>query len=192
MFSQEVEEIKSAMRSLFAKLDTLTHFHYTPKQKSAEVKIVRNVPSIAMEEVAPVGVSNADLLAPAEIVDPGKGELMTAAERTATDRKRLRREKKARKRAAARAKEQRNVENKSGAPVTSGNKKSSGIPAERAGKVKKSGDKKAKGDTKSVKSSTAFFTALQEEVKSQVNGDTKNQKKKKNEESRKSVAALKL
>merc|ERR1712142_457070 len=72
----EVESIKSAMHILFSKLDTLTHFHYTPKQKTAEVKIVRNVPSIAIEEVAPTAASNADLLAPAEVVDTAKGELM--------------------------------------------------------------------------------------------------------------------
>merc|ERR1712243_477018 len=49
----EVEEIKTMMNTLFRKLDSLTHLHYTPKQKSAELKIVRNIPSINMEEVAP-------------------------------------------------------------------------------------------------------------------------------------------
>ena len=29
----EVEDIRKSMRFLFAKLDTLTHFHYTPKMQ---------------------------------------------------------------------------------------------------------------------------------------------------------------
>lgn len=187
-----MEEIKAAMKNLFAKLDTLTHFQFTPKQKSAEVKIVRNVPSIAMEEVAPVGVSSADLLAPAEIVDPGKGELIAATERTETDRKRLRREKKARKRAAIKAKEQRQQERKTAGGDSVGakvNKKG----AEKIGKTKKStnSDKKSGGGDKSVKSSTAFFTALQDEVKSQVEGKT-SKKKKPKDAVKHSVAALKL
>merc|ERR1719186_58481 len=69
--SKEVEKIRSDMRSLFSKLDSLSHLHYTPKQKSAEVKIVRNIPSLTVEEVAPVSASNLTLLAPAEIVEKG-------------------------------------------------------------------------------------------------------------------------
>ena len=85
------------MHVLFRKLDSLTHLHYTPKQKSAELKIVRNMPTINMEEVAPVAASNATLLAPAEVVDKQKGELMDTMEKSETDRKRERREKKAKK-----------------------------------------------------------------------------------------------
>merc|ERR1719466_615218 len=103
----EVEEIKGMMNNLFRKLDSLTHLHYTPKQKSAELKIVRNIPSIAMEEVAPTAASNAALLAPAEVVDKKKGELMEDKEKTKTDKKRQRREKKAIKRAAIREREKR-------------------------------------------------------------------------------------
>ncbi len=179
------------MKSLFAKLDTLTHFMFTPNQKSAEVKIVRNVPSIAMEEVAPVGMSNAELLAPAEIVDPGKGELVSATERTDTDRKRLRREKKAKKRAAIREKQRKqNGVSKSSlggdSAETVGGKPGLKKHGEKSGKSKKSGEKS--GD-RSIKSSTAFFTALQDEVKSQAEGKVKKSKK---EGSKKSVAALKL
>merc|ERR550539_1658494 len=91
----EVVEIRSMMNSLFRKLDSLSHLHFTPKQKSAELKIVRNIPSIAMEEVAPVATTNAVLLAPEEVVDKKKGELMDDREKTKTDRKRNKREKKA-------------------------------------------------------------------------------------------------
>lgn len=64
---ETVQEIKNAMHELFRKLDNLTHLHYTPKQKSAELKIVRNLPTIAMEEVAPTAASNATLLGEALI-----------------------------------------------------------------------------------------------------------------------------
>lgn len=36
---KEVEQIRKDMNMLFAKLDTLTHFHYTPKNLNAEVKV---------------------------------------------------------------------------------------------------------------------------------------------------------
>ena len=86
---------------LFAKLDTLTHFHYTPKMSKAEVKIVRNAPTLAMEEVAPVAMSDAQLLAPQEVVDKRRGEEIGAGEKADTDKKRDRRKKKAAQRAKA-------------------------------------------------------------------------------------------
>merc|ERR1712203_500968 len=84
---EAVKEIKESMQVLFRKLDSLTHLHYTPKQKSAELKIVRNMPTINMEEVALVAASNATLLAPAEVVDKEKGELMEDKEKSKTDKK---------------------------------------------------------------------------------------------------------
>merc|ERR1712111_137862 len=104
---EAVKEIKESMHVLFRKLDSLTHLHYTPKQKSAELKIVRNIPSINMEEVAPTAASNATLLAPAEVVDKEKGEFMEDKEKSKTDKKRERRQKKAIKRATIREREKR-------------------------------------------------------------------------------------
>ena len=39
------------MKNLFAKLETLPHFHYTPKPVNPEVEIIHNVPTMAMERV---------------------------------------------------------------------------------------------------------------------------------------------
>ena len=45
------------MRKLFAKLDALTNLHYTPRGADApEVRIVKNVPSISMEEVSNIEI----------------------------------------------------------------------------------------------------------------------------------------
>ena len=71
------------------------------------MKIVRNIPSLTVEEVAPVSASNLMLLAPPEIVEKEKGELKEGEDREKTDKNRERREKKAKKRAARKERENR-------------------------------------------------------------------------------------
>lgn len=188
----EVQEIKTLMSTLFRKLDSLTHLHYTPKQKSAELKIVRNIPSINMEEVAPTAASNATLLAPAEVVDKQKGELMEVEEKSKTDKKRERREKKALKRAAIREKEKREALVAKLNPGL-GNKYSKGKMMKKLEEAEKQGQLitiKNKDKDKSVKTSKNFFTNLQEEVKTQVKERAAEKKKKTKENI--NIASLKF
>ena len=166
------------MNELFVKLDTLTHYHYTPKPVNADVKIVRNLPTLSMEEVAPTAMSDANLLAPQEIVDKKRGEDIGASERTETDKKRDRRLKKSKQRKVEKAKRQKEKLVDKLNPGL-GNKHSKKAvmkqieQAEKEGKVKTIKDK-----NKAVKSSTAFFNQLQNEAMSVV-GDAKKSKKKK-------------
>jgi len=187
----EVDEIKTMMNTLFRKLDSLTHLHYTPKQKSAELKIVRNIPSINMEEVAPTAASNATLLAPAEVVDKEKGELMEDKEKSKTDKKRERRQKKAIKRATIREREKREALVAKMNPGL-GNKYSKEKAMKKLEEAEKHGKVvtiKNKEKDKTVKTSKAFFTSLQDEVK--THGKEKAAKKRKTKENI-NIASLKL
>lgn len=70
------KEVKTMLKDLFSKLDALCNFHFTPKQAIPELKIVTNLPAIVMEEVAPVTISDSVLLAPEEIRNKPKGDVL--------------------------------------------------------------------------------------------------------------------
>ncbi|KAL1435533.1 hypothetical protein MTO96_000196 [Rhipicephalus appendiculatus] len=175
-------EIRTAMRDLFTKLDALSNFHMMPKPVSAEVKVVSNLPSLSVEEVTPVGVSDASLLAPQEVKTKQKGELVSKGERTRTQKLRERRLKKAlQKRRAAKA------NNKAGKVTEEKRKVIKATNTELAKPVK--GAKSAKGSKavkgksdkwaeKSLSSSKKFFERLQDQVTSAVAPAKKKTKKK--------------
>lgn len=93
-FSDEQKKEASVLfKKLCLKLDALSHFHFTPKPVIEDMSIQTNVPALAMEEIAPLAVSDAAMLAPEEVFS-GKGDIKEEAELTQEDRKRRRAHKK--------------------------------------------------------------------------------------------------
>ncbi|XP_020794561.1 U3 small nucleolar ribonucleoprotein protein MPP10 [Boleophthalmus pectinirostris] len=187
-------EIQKLMDTLFLKLDALSNFHFTPKPSVPEVKVVSNLPSIAMEEVAPVSVSDATLLAPEEVKEKNKaGDILGDTEKTTTDKKRERRHKKKVKRLKIQEKERRQKLKE--AQQTGQNKKPSKTKVtEDLKKLTKGGKAtllKDEGKDKALRSSQAFFSELQHQVKSQIKS-AKDQSSKKKKHKEVSASKLKL
>uniref|UniRef100_A0A1A8FMD2 U3 small nucleolar ribonucleoprotein protein MPP10 n=1 Tax=Nothobranchius korthausae TaxID=1143690 RepID=A0A1A8FMD2_9TELE len=177
-------EIQKLMDQLFIKLDALSNFHFTPKPPVPEVKVVSNLPSVTMEEVAPVSTSDATLLAPEEVKEKNKsGDLLGDTEKTSTDKKRDRRQKKKVKRLKIKEKEKRQ-KLKEASKAGENRKLSKAEVTENLKKLTKGGKAvilKDEGKDKALKSSQAFFSQLQDQVKSQIKGakDTSSKKKQK-------------
>ncbi|XP_038603063.1 LOW QUALITY PROTEIN: U3 small nucleolar ribonucleoprotein protein MPP10 [Tachyglossus aculeatus] len=186
-------EIQKMMDSLFLKLDALSNFHFTPKPPVPEIKVVSNLPAISMEEVAPVSVSDAALLAPEEVKEKNKaGDIKTSAEMTATDKKRERRKKKLRKRMKLKEKERRQKLLAQTKPELAKkfNKNVASAQLKKLTKAGKASLLKDEGKDKALKSSQAFFSQLQDQVKMQIREGKKVPKKRKQQEM--SVRKLKL
>ncbi|XP_042404659.1 U3 small nucleolar ribonucleoprotein protein MPP10-like, partial [Zingiber officinale] len=82
-------EATMLFKKISLKLDALSHFHFAPKPVIEDMSIQVNVPALVMEEVAPLAVSDAAMLAPEEIFH-GKGNIKEEAELTKEERKRRR------------------------------------------------------------------------------------------------------
>ncbi|CAL8158431.1 unnamed protein product [Prunus armeniaca] len=90
---KQKEEASKLFKKLCLKLDALSHFHFTPKPVIEDMTVQANIPALAMEEIAPVAVSDAAMLAPEEVFS-GKGDIKEEAELTQAERKRRRANKK--------------------------------------------------------------------------------------------------
>ncbi|XP_067352380.1 U3 small nucleolar ribonucleoprotein protein MPP10 [Channa argus] len=187
-------EIQKLMDTLFLKLDALSNFHFTPKPPVPEVKVVSNLPSITMEEVAPVSASNATLLAPEEIKEKNKaGDILGDTEKMSTDKKRERRHKKKLKHLKIKEKERRQ-KLKEASKIGDNKKPSKAEVRENLNKLTKGGKTtilKDEGKDKALRSSQAFFSQLQDQVKSQIKS-AKNESSKKKKHKEVSVSKLKL
>ncbi|KAM0979531.1 hypothetical protein ACFX13_015655 [Malus domestica] len=90
---KQKDEASKLFKKLCLKLDALSHFHFTPKPVIEDMSVQANVPALAMEEIAPVAVSDAAMLAPEEVFS-GKGDIKEETELTQAERKRRRANKK--------------------------------------------------------------------------------------------------
>lgn len=172
------------MLQLFYVIHHIYSLHSLHFQLKPELKVVTNAPAITIEEVAPVAVSDAMLLAPEEVQEKTP-ETKGDSEKTVTDRKHERRLKKKKQRMRAKEKEKhRKVVGKVKPGL--GNKYSKKAAMERLEKETKSGNvsivKEASGSERTLTTSSAFFSRLQDEVKEQLKTKKDSKKKKKKNE----------
>lgn len=90
---EQKEEIKTLFKGLCFKLDALSHFHFAPKPVVKEMGVREDVPALAMEEIAPIAVAEASLLAPEELF-AGQGAKLGQEELKLENRKLARARKK--------------------------------------------------------------------------------------------------
>ncbi|XP_076853010.1 U3 small nucleolar ribonucleoprotein MPP10 [Brachyhypopomus gauderio] len=186
-------DIQKHLDSIFLKLDALSNFHFTPKPHVPEVKVVSNLPAITMEEVTPVAASDGTLLAPEEIKEKNKaGDILGNLEKTSTDKKRERRLKKKVKRTNIKEREKRR-KLKEAARGGGAQKNTSRAEAEETlRKLTKGGKAKIltnDGMDKALRSSQAFFSQLQDQVRTEIRGSKSTASKKKKQ---REISASKL
>ena len=61
------KEIAVLVAGLCHQLDSLSNFHFTPKPPREEIRVHTRAPAISMEEIIPMGVSDAAATAPQEV-----------------------------------------------------------------------------------------------------------------------------
>lgn len=162
----EHEVIMRGLKELFYKLDNLSNFHFNPHPYSdADVVVSKNLPSVMMEEVAPVAISDATMLAPKEVKSLAPPTAIEEPTVAAKERKRKRKAKKF------------------------GEK----LEKQKAADGISSAKKKLKGKQKGGSTSTEFFASLQAQVQKDID-KKKNSKveKTKGDRKAKSGAAFKL
>ncbi|KAL6075706.1 Small ribosomal subunit assembling AARP2 protein [Balamuthia mandrillaris] len=187
-------EIQRLFKSLCFKLDSLSNFHYTPKPPVEDLTVKPNLPAINMEEIIPIGVSDASLLAPEEVYEKPQKEVKGEDERTQEERKAARRSKKARRRKAQRQKQQDEKLVKKLNPGL-GNKHTVQSALDQLKNARNVTIANTSQPSKSTTQSSKLFKQLQEEARAAVRGekaDFLSEKTAKQRVSNKDVAHLKL
>lgn len=185
--------LRKRMANVFAKLDALCNFNYTPRAAEPDIKIVSNMPSIVMEEIAPVTVSDANLLAPQEVQDPTRGVLKGKTEKEKTDLLRERRKKKSAQRVRHKERERTEKAVDKANPGL-GNKHAKARVLQNLQKAEKEGTVSLikENRMKAPKSSTAFFRQLQEDVSASVDAVRQSKQKSSLKNKRTSGSQFKL
>eukprot|EP00124_Ichthyophonus_hoferi_P003734 Ihof_evm2s345 gene=Ihof_evmTU2s345 len=165
--NKEHEEITKIFKDLCHKLDALSNFHYTPALPKEEIEVVSNVPAIQMEEVLPMATSEHRQLAPEEVYANMKGDTVGDNEKTDTDKSRQRRQKKAHRRQKEQDKlqKQKAIQKANPGKVNLPSKKEATNIIAKGGMKGASMIEDGAVDTKSFKSSSAFFSKLQDEAR---------------------------
>lgn len=173
---QDQEEIEVMFKSLCWKLDALSNYQFTPKPAVKELQVKPAVPAIAMEEVVPIGVSDANLKAPEEVYEKkrkrGEAVLQSKEEMTQSERKALRN---AKKHARRKEKRQREFDEKLVAKINPGlgNKYERKKMLESiAGAKNITAGREIDGSTKQFSNSKEFFSRLQDEVQQKIKSVT--------------------
>lgn len=165
---QDQAEIDIMFKSLCWKLDALSNYQFTPKPMVKELQVKPSVPAIAMEEVVPISVSDANLKAPEEIYEKkrkrGEAVLQSKDEMSQEQRKAQRNAKKQSRRKENRQKE---ADERLVAKLNPGlgNKYAKKKLMESLASAKNVTTGKAiEGSTKQFSNSKEFFTRLQVRV----------------------------
>eukprot|EP00904_Undaria_pinnatifida_P004878 jgi/Undpi1/151/HiC_scaffold_1.g00148.m1 len=169
--------LKNDLKQLFAKLcgklDSLCNFHYTPKAVVPEMKVQADVAAIAMEEVLPSSVADAEAVAPEEVYAKKRGRdaefLEGGGEMAQIDRKRARSSKKAvRRKARRQAETAQKLVSKLNPGLANKYEKAKMLRDIQGSKnvTTFTGDEDSTG--KEFSTSTKFFTQLQESVTATV------------------------
>lgn len=169
---QDQEEIEVMFKSLCWKLDALSNYQFTPKPIVKELQVKPSVPAIAMEEVVPMSVSDANLKAPEEIYEKkrkrGEKVLQSKDEMSQNERKALRN---AKKQSRRKEKRQRDADERLVAKLNPGlgNKYEKKKLMESLASAKNvTTGKEIEGSTKQFSNSKEFFSRLQDEVQSEI------------------------
>ncbi|CAI5721071.1 unnamed protein product [Hyaloperonospora brassicae] len=176
---QDQEEIDVMFKSLCWKLDALSNYHFTPKPAVKELQVKPAVPAIAMEEVVPISVSDANLKAPEEVYEKkrkrGEAVLQSKEEMTQPERKALRN---AKKHARRKEKRQREFDERLVAKLNPGlgNKYEKKKMLESIASAKNiTTGKQIKGSSKQFSNSKEFFSRLQDEVQAKIRNASSNE-----------------